>query len=151
MKKRILISTLAAFAVATTSLNAAEFDLRSNMLKLNAELAEVTRGFMKSDEKAVSSSLELLAADVDDLLSDEGMSYKKKVYNMFPEDMKNKKHKVGIAMKSGREMKVGIDKIRKMIDDEESSELTRKRAAQEAYQKIVGACFECHNLVRDKN
>lgn len=151
MKTNILVAAMAAFAVTTTTSSAADFDLRANMLKMNAELAEVTRGFMKSDKVAVGSALDLLAADVNNLLSDEGLSYKKRVYDMFPEEMANKKHKVGIAMKAGREMKQSIEKIREMIADETSTQLTRKRTAQEAYAKIVGACFECHNLVRDKN
>ena len=70
---------------------------------------------------------------------------------MFPEDMKHKKHKVNVAMKAGRTIKTNIKKIQKMIaEDADGTVLTRKRTAQEAFQKIVGACFECHNLVRYK-
>lgn len=70
---------------------------------------------------------------------------------MFPKEMKNKKHKVTVAMKASRTMDTNIKKIQNALSDKNSgSMLSRQRAAQEAYQKIVGACFECHNLVRDK-
>lgn len=150
MKKRILITTLAVLTAAA-NLSAAEYDLRANMLKLNAELGEIQRGIMTSDKGVVAAALERFSEDVNDLLSDEGFSFKKKVYEMFPEDMKNKKHKVTVAMKEARTMKNNIQKIQDAIDNkDEETQLARKRVAQEAYLNIAGACFECHNLVRDK-
>ncbi len=151
MKKRILISVMVIATALTTSLSASEYDLRANMLKLNAELSEVQRGIMNSDKLVTTTALESFSEDVSDLLSDEGMSFKKKIYNMFPKEMKNKKHKVTVAMKASRTMDTNIKKIQNALSDKNSgSMLSRQRAAQEAYQKIVGACFECHNLVRDK-
>jgi hypothetical protein len=145
MKKRILISAMVIATALTTSLSASEYDLRANMLKLNAELSEVQRGIMNSDKLVTTTALESFSEDVSDLLSDEGMSFKKKIYNMFP------KHKVTVAMKASRTMDTNIKKIQNALSDKNSgSMLSRQRAAQEAYQKIVGACFECHNLVRDK-
>lgn len=151
MKKRILITTVAILGAAAANLSAAEYDLRANMLKLNAELGEIQRGIMNSDKGIVSAALGRFKEDVGDLLSDEGFSFKKKVYEMFPEEMKNKKHKVTVAMKAARTMETNIEKIQEAIDNkDQASELSRKRAAQDAYLNIAGACFECHNLVRDK-
>ena len=151
MKKRILISAMLIVTAATTSLSASEYDLRANMLKLNAELSELQRGIMNSDELLTKTALKGFSTDVGDLLSDEGMTFKKKIYNMFPKDMKNKKHKVSVAMKASRTMENNIKKIESALSDTNSdSMLSRKRAAQDAYQNIVGACFECHNLARDK-
>jgi hypothetical protein len=150
MKKRIILSALAVLTVATTSLSAADFDLRTNMYKLSIELSELQRGFMTSNQLAVEVALGKFAEDSTELLSDHGYSFKTKIYNMFPKDMKNKKHKAGIAMKAARTMDLNIKKIQAELANEEASMLSRKRNAQEAYQKILGACFECHNLVRDK-
>ena len=96
MKKRILISAMVIATALTTSLSASEYDLRANMLKLNAELSEVQRGIMNSDKLVTTTALESFSEDVSDLLSDEGMSFKKKIYNMFPKEMKNKKHIIAI-------------------------------------------------------
>jgi hypothetical protein len=150
MKATTLISALVATTIVS-SLHAADFDLRMNMLKLNSELADVQRGIMHADKNAVAAALNLFEKDVNDLLSDEGYSFKKKIYDMFPEGMTNKKHKVTVAMKQAREMETNIKVIKEMIENKEGlTTLKRKRVAQEAYSNIVGACFECHNLVRDK-
>ena len=150
MKKRIILSALAVLTAATTSLSAADFDLRTNMYKLSIELSELQRGFMTSNQLAVEVALSKFAEDSTELLSDDGYSFKTKIYNMFPKDMKNKKHKAGIAMKAARTMDLNIKKIQAELANESASMLSRKRTAQEAYQHILGACFECHNLVRDK-
>lgn len=73
MKKRILISAMVIATALTTSLSASEYDLRANMLKLNAELSEVQRGIMNSDKLVTTTALESFSEDVSDLLSDEGM------------------------------------------------------------------------------
>ncbi|MEA3521715.1 MAG: hypothetical protein U9R50_01935 [Campylobacterota bacterium] len=151
MKKRILLTALTALSLATTSLSAAEFDLRSNMYKLSIELSELQRGFMTSNQLAVQIALDKFAEDSGDLLSDDTYSFKKKIYDMFPKDMKNKKHKATIAMKAARTMDLNIKKIQAELSNESASMLSRKRNAQEAYKNILGACFECHNLTRDKN
>ncbi|MEA1919112.1 MAG: hypothetical protein U9N52_04680 [Campylobacterota bacterium] len=150
MKKRILLSTLAVVTALTTSLSAAEFDLKANMYKLNIELSELQRGLMTSNKVAVRVALEEFARDSSAILSDDGYSFKKKIYSSLPEDMKNKKHKVGLAMKAARKMDLNIKKIQEALANEDETMLTRKRHAQEAYQNILGTCFECHNLVRDK-
>jgi cytochrome c556 len=150
MKKRIILTVLATLMATTTSLSAADFDLRANMYKLNLELTELQRGFMLSDQTVVSVALQKFSEESSNLLADDTYSFKKKIYNMFPKDMKNKKHKVTIAMKEARKMDINIKKIQAALNNKNDSILKRKRDAQAAYQNILGACFECHNLVRDK-
>ena len=145
MKKGIIITSLLALAIATTGLNAAEFDLKANMEKLDADLGSLQRGFMTSNKKAVEVALDRLINDADALFNN-----REQIIAMFPKDMKNKKHKTTIAMKAARTMHLNIQKIQAELANEDASMLSRKRNAQEAYQKILGACFECHNLARDK-
>lgn len=51
MRKKLLIIGLLALTVVTSSLSAKEFDLRSNMIKLNSELNDLQRAFMTSNKK----------------------------------------------------------------------------------------------------
>jgi len=66
--------------------------------------------------------------------------------------MKNKKHKVNIAIDSARKIEVGVRNIREALANiDNTSDLKNHKKVQEAYVRIVNACFKCHNLVRDKN
>jgi hypothetical protein len=146
MKNKILIILLLALSVITSSLSAQEYDLRANMVKLNSELNDLQRAFMTSNKKAVEVSLDRLAKDADDLLGN-----KDKMIESLPKDMKNRKHKVNIAVQSARAIKVNVKTIRQAIADKDKSSILKRQAkAQEAYTNILNACFQCHNLVRDK-
>ena len=146
MTKRLLIIGLLALTVVTSSLSAKEFDLRANMVKLNSELNDLQRAFMTSNKKAVEVSLERLAKDANDLLGNKDI-----MIESLPKDMKNRKHKVNVAVKSARAIKENVKTIREAIAAKgKISVLKRQVKAQEAYGNIMNACFQCHNLVRDK-
>ncbi len=147
MKKSILITGLLALSVVTASLNAADFDLKANMTKLNADLNNLQRGFMTSNKKAVEVALSRFTKDADELFNN-----REQIINMFPKDMKKKKHKANIAFDSSRIMKNGASEIRQAIADKGKFSVRKRQArAQEAYLSMVNACFKCHNLVRDKD
>jgi len=164
MKKSILVSGLLVLAVATSSLSAEnKFDLKANMMKLNVELVELQRGLMKGDQKKVEVILDSFETDVSDLLGDNGKNmkdispemknkaYRNKMMTLLPQEMKNKKHKVSVAMKSGRKIKVGVRHMREALDNKEGlSLIKRQMKVQTAYLDITNACFKCHDLVRDK-
>ena len=160
MKKSILVSGLLVLAVATSSLSAGEkFDLRSNMMKLNVELIELQRGLISGNQKKVETILDGFEKDVDDLLGDNlsvsqeirNAMHRSKMMELLPKDMKNKKHKVNIAMESSRKIETGVRLIREsLINKNNCSAQKRHIKAQEAYLDIVNACFKCHNLVRDR-
>ncbi len=146
MKKGIIITSLLALAIATTGLNAAEFDLKANMEKLDADLGSLQRGFMTSNKKAVEVALDRLINDADALFNN-----REQIIAMFPKDMKNKKHKANIAFDSSRIMKNSADEIRQAILDKGKFSVRKRQArAQGAYLEMVNACFRCHNLARDK-
>ncbi len=146
MKKNILIIGLFTLCVITSSLNAKEFDLRSNMIKLDADLNNLQRGFMTSNKKAVEVALDRLIKDADELFNN-----REQIIAIFPKDMENKKHKANIAFDSSRIMKNGAAEIRQAIADKGKFSVRKRQArAQEAYLSMVDACFKCHNLVRDK-
>jgi len=145
MKKSIIVSGLLALALAS-SLGAKELDLRANMMRLNVELNEIQRGFIKSSQKKILVHLEAFAKNADDLLADRDNMIK-----MLPKDMKNKKHKVNIAVESARKIKYNVTTIKEAIENKDKLSIIKRQAtAQEAYTNIVNACFKCHNLVRDK-
>ena len=148
MKKSIYVAGLLALVVGFTSLNAeAKFDLKANMIKLNVELNELQRGLIKGKEKKVEVTLEDFAKDADALLGD-----RDNMMDMLPKDMKNKKHKVNIAIESARKINVNVENIREALANKDGLSIRKRQAqAQEAYLNIVNACFKCHNLVRDKN
>ena len=130
-----------------TSVQAADFDLRSNMIKLDMQLNEIQRAMMAADKKVVKAMLPGFRADVHALLSD-----KEKLLKTLPDKMEHKRHKVNLAISASRE----IDKNIQIIEDAigKSSEkdhiLARRSHAQEAFTNIVNECFNCHNLARDK-
>jgi len=164
MKKSILVSGLLVLAVATSSLNAGDkFDLKANMMKLNIDLVEMQRGLMKGSSKKVEVILERFEVNVSDLLGDNGKhmkelsteiknkAYREKMMALLPKDMKNKKHKVSVAMESGRKIKVAVRNLREAIENKGNLSLRKQQArSQKAYANITNACFQCHNLVRDK-
>ncbi|MEA3372030.1 MAG: hypothetical protein U9Q40_11915 [Campylobacterota bacterium] len=145
MKKNIIVTGLLALALGAMSVNAKELDLRSNMLKLNAELNEVQRGFINGDIKQINSALEALEKD-----SQEFLNHKEKMMEKLPADVTHKRHKVNKSMKAARDIKNNIYTIRKALSANNGLSEKRSRAkAQEAYLNIVNSCFVCHNQVRD--
>ena len=130
------------------------------MMKLNVELIELQRGLIKGSQKKVESVLDSFEKDTNDLLgrkcdkiSEEMKNtiHREKMMKLLPKDMKNKKHKVSVAMKSSRKIEVNIRLIREALANKEGLSMQKRQLkAQEAYLGIVNACFQCHNLVRDK-
>ena len=146
MNKNIVITGLITLALSVTALSAKEFELRANMLKLNSELNEIQRGFINGDIVQINTALDTFAKDANELLS-----HKETMMKKLPEDMKNKKHKVNHSLDAARKIEFNVQNIREALANKEGLSVKKSRAvAQEAYLNIVGACFKCHNLVRDK-
>ncbi len=140
MKKRTLLTGLIALALSTTTLSA--FDLKSNMLMLNAELNEVQQGFITSNEAGVSDAIKRFAKNANDLLGN-----KDKIAAMLP---KGKEHKATEAVNSARIIAHNVQIIEDAISNKHNlSERVRREEAQRAYTYIEHACFNCHNIVRD--
>lgn len=119
------------------------YDLKSNMQLLNAELSEVQRGFITSDQDLVESSIKKFSQHVQELLGD-----KKKFEEMLPN---NKKHKANEAVMSANIINHNVDIILGAIENKHNQNgLARREESQRAYTYIEHACFRCHNLVRDK-
>lgn len=138
-RKKFLIIGL--ISLAFTSLSA--YDLKSNMLLLNAELSEVQRAFISSDEKLVQSSIQRFAQNAQELLGS-----KEKFAAMLPQD---KKHKANEAVMSAQIISHNVQIILDAIDNKyNQSGKVRREEAQRAYTYIEHACFRCHNIVRDQ-
>lgn len=146
MKKSFLVIGLMAFTLASSSVAANEFDLKTNMLQLNNELNEVRGGLISGDDKLVAASLNVFAKDANELLS-----HRENMINKLPEDMKNKKHKANVSTEAARTIALNVKTIENSLDVKNSLSKKQKREqAQSAYLNIVNACFQCHNVVRDK-
>ena len=136
-KKRVIIGLI---AMAFTSLSA--YDLKSNMLLLNAELAEVQRAFIASDQSGVKNSIERFATHAQELLGN-----KEKFAVLLP---KNKQNKANEAVMSAQIISHNVGIILDAIDNKyNQSGIIRREEAQRAYTYIEHACFRCHNIVRD--
>lgn len=162
MKKSTLLTGLLCLSIATSSVSANEkFDLRTNMMKLNVEMIELQRGLIEGSQKKVESVLENFEKDTNELLGNKGEDiseeYKNKMHRekmmaILPDDLENKKHKVSIAIENSRKIESGISFIREALENKDGLSMVKRQIkAQEAYLEIVNACFNCHNLVRDKN
>ncbi len=145
MKKGILVSGLIALCLGVTSLSAGDYNLKINMMKLNSELNNLQRGFITGDSQAVAIYLDTFAKSADTLLSN-----RENMIDMLPSDMKNKKHKVNVAVDAARKIERNVKIIKEALTNKNESERKGHIKTQEAYLKIVNACFKCHNLVRDK-
>ena len=99
LKRNIIVPGLIALALGAVSINANDLDLRTNMLKLNAELNEVQRGFINGDVVQINAALDSLEKDSQDFLN-----HKEKMMKKLPADMKNKRHKVNKSMKAARDI-----------------------------------------------
>jgi len=140
MKKRTLLTGLIALALSTSTLSA--FDLKSNMLMLNAELNEVQQGFMTSNQEGVSNAIKRFAKNAQDLLGN-----KDKFASMLP---KGKEHRATEALNSARIISHNVQIIEDAIANKHNvSERKRREESQRAYTYIEHACFNCHNIVRD--
>lgn len=137
MLKNVILSIV--FLVSS----AMAFDLKSNMLQLNAELSEVQRSFIISDPVAVKESVDRFAKHAQELLGD-----KEKFAQMLPPA---KRSKAGEAAMSAQIIKHNVEVIRDALDNKHNkSGRVRREEAQRAYTYIEHACFRCHNIVRDK-
>lgn len=146
MKKSFLKLGLAALILGASSLAAGEYDLRTNMLQLNNELSEIRGGLIAGDNQLVATSLSAFAKDASDLLSQ-----REEIIKKFPQDMKNKKHKANLANEAARTIDYNVKQIEASLDNKNpASKKQRREQAQIAYLNIVNACFQCHNVARDK-
>ena len=137
-KKTVIIGLI---ALAFTSLSA--YDLKSNMLLLNAELSEVQRAFISSDQDGVQNSIKRFAKHAQELLGN-----KEKFAAMLP---KGKKHKANEAVMSAQIISHNVRIILDAINNKyNQSGKVRREESQRAYTYIEHACFRCHNIVRDK-
>ncbi|MDD2830135.1 MAG: hypothetical protein PHW18_11230 [Sulfuricurvum sp.] len=134
MGKRFLISAMAALTISST-LNAAEFNLKENMYKLNNYMMQMQAGFIEGDKAKSLKAAEALGEESNKLLGDEAI-----MRNMLPA---NKAHKTRIASTSAHLINDNVEIIKSSMDN------VRRDTAQNAYLDIQRACMRCHNLVRD--
>ena len=140
MIKKLLLSTLATLALSTTSLFA--YDLKSNMLLLEAELGEIQRTFVRSDMKGIKEAVIRFDAHAQELFGN-----KEQFRAMLPRE---KKSKVTEAVMAAQIIKHNVAIILGEIENiHKHSGARRREEAQRAYTYIEHACFRCHNIVRD--
>ncbi len=140
MVKKLLLTTLATLTLSTTL---SAYDLKSNMLLLNAELSEIQRTFITSDMKGVDEAVRRFAKHSEELLGN-----KNNFKAMLPKD---KQHKAQEAVMAAQIIKHNVGIILDEIQNKHNHSGTRRREeAQRAYTYIEHACFRCHNIVRDK-
>ncbi len=139
MLKKTLLGSLVFLLYAPLS----AYDLRSNMLQLGEELAEVQRSFIASDKQGVKESITRFAKHSQVLLGD-----KDNFAKMLPVGKKRKAHE---AEMSAQIIKHNVQIILDAIDNKHNqSGIVRREEAQRAYTYIEHACFRCHNIVRDE-
>lgn len=134
MGKRFLIGAITALAISST-LSAAEFNLKENMHKLNNHMLQMQAAFIEGDKAKALKAAESLGEESNKLLGDEAI-----MRNMLPKD---KAHKTRIASTSAHLINDNVEIIKSSMDN------ARRETAQNAYLDIQRACMRCHNLVRD--
>jgi len=139
MSKNIVVIGLVALLFSSLS----AYNLKSNMLLLNAELSEVQRAFIASDQDGVEQSIKRFDKHAQELLGN-----KEKFSAMLPEKKKNKANE---AVMSAQIISHNVQIILDAIDNKyNQSGQVRREEAQRAYTYIEHACFRCHNIVRDE-
>jgi hypothetical protein len=138
MKKILLIALI---SLTLTSISFA-YDLKSNMMLLNAELSEVQRTLIASDKNDLKLAVERFSKHALDLLGN-----KKEFAKMLPD---NKKSKANEAVMAAQIIKFNTQIIQDAIANRYNKNgQQRREEAQRAYTYIEHACFRCHNIVRD--
>ncbi|NOQ30762.1 MAG: hypothetical protein GQ570_06535 [Helicobacteraceae bacterium] len=143
MLKKNLLSTIAAIAITVTSVQATnDYDLKTNMQLLNAELSTVRDGFITGDNKTIKEALKKFSENARDLLSN-----KEHIKSMLPKDVA---YKANIAVNASKAIDKNVGIIEEMLNYRNTQSTSRKnKNAQEAFLAIERACFSCHSLVRD--
>ena len=140
MVKKAILTSFITMVLSFSSLSA--YDLKSNMLLLNAELSEVQRNFIESDMKGVQESINRFSKHALELLGN-----KEKFAAMLPKD---KKSKANEALMASQIIDHNVQIILNEIENKfNHSGKRRREEAQRAYTYIEHACFRCHNIVRD--
>jgi len=141
--KKVMMTALLALSVPLCAADK-KFDLKYNMLKLNAEMGSARESMIRNDREEALEIFKRLKTEVHDLLSN-----KKKIESLLPP---SKKHKSNIAVESAKTIVENIELIEDAYgaNTRELSPLRRQVKAQRAYTSIELACFHCHNLVRDE-
>jgi hypothetical protein len=138
-KKRIIAGLI---ALGLLIVPASAYDLKTNMLLLNAELSEVQQGFITSNQDGVENAIRRFAKDANELLGN-----KENFAGMLPE---GKKHKASEALVAAQTIAVNTKIIIDAIENKyKHSQKQRREDAQVAFTYIQHACFKCHNVVRD--
>jgi len=135
-----------AFLAVSAQLYAAEqkFDLKYNMLMLNAQMGEAREYMIRNNKQEALEVFIRLKKEVHDLLSN-----KSKIESLLPPEKKNRSN---IALESANMIMDNIEVIEDAYGDNKRdlTPLKRQVKAQRAYTSIELACFHCHNLVRDQ-
>jgi len=140
MLKKAILTSFITLVLSFTSVHA--YDLKSNMLLLEAELSEVQRNFIISDMKGVQESVTRFDTHAQELFGN-----KEQFAAMLP---KEKKSKVTEAVMAAQIIKHNVEIIVGEIKNiHNHSGKRRREEAQRAYTYIEHACFRCHNIVRD--
>ncbi|PHS59057.1 MAG: hypothetical protein COB17_00525 [Sulfurimonas sp.] len=140
MLNKILFSSFFSLILFFTSLSA--YDLKSNMLLLNAELSEVQRAFITSNQQGVINSIKRFASHAKELLGN-----KEKFKAMLPKDKQSRANEAVMAANIiEHNVQIILDAT---ANKYKQSGKVRREEAQRAYTYIEHACFRCHNIVRD--
>lgn len=134
MVKKMMVG-LALSALFAAGVQAAGFDLKTNMQNLNKYMVQMQTAFIVGDKAEALKAVTALGEESKHLLADEAVMAK-----MLP---KAQAHKVRIATTSARMIEENVETIKANMEN------VRRDAAQNAYLDIQRACMRCHNLVRD--
>ncbi len=137
----MLIKSLVIVGLVS-SLNAADYDLKSNMHMISLEMLAVQQGIMSNNDEATLDALKRFNGSINELLGD-----KESITKLLPE---SKKDKAPMAVNSAHTINLYIDNISVAINNKELDELQKQNKTQKAFMNIQEQCFNCHNLARDK-
>ncbi|OIP53193.1 MAG: hypothetical protein AUK54_09535 [Helicobacteraceae bacterium CG2_30_36_10] len=119
------------------------YDLKSNMIQLGAELAQIQKSFIASDQEGVEDSIKNFSKHAQELLGN-----KDSFSAMLPKD---KRYKASEAVMSAQIISHNVKIILDAIENKNNqSGIVRREESQRAYTYIEHACFRCHNIVRDE-
>jgi len=140
MLKKILISGLVVLSMSS-AINASDYDLKTNMYKLNDGLTAVQLGMLTNNPKATLAAVKEFKKEIDELLGD-----KENIKNLLPEKLK---YKASMATNAATSIDKYINEIESACSDKSLKKIERENRTQKAFLNIQHQCFRCHNMVRD--
>jgi len=139
MLKKTLLTLILGLGLSSSLY--AGTQLKEDMQKLSATMAEAQFGFFTNNKAISLSAITRLKKETSEVLGN-----KETITALLPDEVK---YKASIAINSADMISRYSKEIEDTLNNKNMKAITKEMKAQKAFIEIQNQCFRCHNLVRD--